>query len=69
MPQALSGGELRAVARLVLLAKKFGVQLLNDPEPFDKLLGPAQFAVLDGEILQLARPYLQEGIDRVAVGA
>lgn len=65
----LSGRELRTVAWLVLLAKKYGPQLLDDPGRFDKLVGAGQFATVQADTLELARCYVEEGGEGASVGA
>jgi hypothetical protein len=51
MVEHLTGRQLRTVAWLVLLGKKHGAQVLDEPQRFDELIGAGQFAVLDGEDL------------------
>ena len=69
MVEHLTGRQLRTVAWLVLLGKKHGAQVLDEPQRFDELIGAGQFAVLDGEDLELARRYFEEGAKGTRVGA
>jgi hypothetical protein len=58
--------DLNAVLRLVMLADRYGPQLLDDAEHFDSILGPGRFAALESDALSEARRIVKARGDGVA---
>lgn len=60
MQKALSPGETNEAYRLVLIAKHHGSEFLDNPESFDRTLGPGAFAELDAHVLDMVRGMVED---------